>query len=83
MPDHSPTTNGRTHPPSQEELEQDLRRRFPREAVYDLMIHLAARTERYHLAVEHQADQTAELTERVRRLPCCAPSESPHCAAAE
>jgi hypothetical protein len=79
MSDLPRTTNGRVRPPTPEQLEQDLRHRFPPECVYDLMVHIAVRTELYHCAVEHTADKVSDLSERVRRLPCCSPTDPPPC----
>lgn len=50
-------------------IEAELLERFPRpEDTHRLLIHVAARTEFYHRAVERTADEVAELNARVAKI---------------
>lgn len=65
------STNGNgNHDRNLEAIKRTLRERFSPDDIYELMIHVAARDELYHDAVESAVEKVAALDERLQKRPC-------------
>lgn len=74
------STNGNGQGTELAAIEAELLERFPSpEHTHQLLIHVAARTELYHLAAERVADEVAALNARVGRIEDACPKIHPLC----
>ena len=78
------STNGNGQRETLQEIEDELRDRFPGpEHTHELLLHVAARTELYHRAVDELVVDKLEHREQHRHLPCETGSGCPRLQTAE